>query len=213
MKLNQQKSSNPMWFDESGTSIPYNRTTSYERKAERVTMKLAKEAIRLNKLLTEYKDTIRQEVEELYELFLTENNGQIGKNKGGATFFNFDRSIKIEVSVQDLISFDPNLIELAKAKLDEVLNDGLNGAKEFVKPLLMDAFKTSNGKLDTKRVLGLRRYADRVKDVRYDEAMALIDKSIRRPKTREYFRVWVKDETGEYQDIQLNFANIKNEKA
>lgn len=213
MKLNQQKSSNSMWVDESGTSIPYNRTTPYERRAERVTVKLAKEAIRLNKLLTEYKDTIRQEVGELYELFLAENNGQIGKNKGGATFFNFDRSIKIEVSQQDLISFDPNLIELAKAKLDEVLNDGLNGAKEFVKPLLMDAFKTSNGKLDTKRVLGLRRYADRVKDARYDEAMALIDKSIRRPKTREYFRVWVKDETGEYQDIQLNFANIKNEKA
>lgn len=213
MKLNQQKSSNSMWLDEAGTSIPYNRTTPYERKAERVTVKLAKEAIRLNKLLTEYKDTIRHEVEELYELFLAENNGTIGKNKGGATFFNFDRSIKIEVSVQDLISFDPNLIELAKAKLDEVLNDGLNGAKEFVKPLLMDAFKTSNGKLDTKRVLGLRRYADRVKDARYDEAMALIDKSIRRPKTREYFRVWVKDEAGEYQDIQLNFANIKNEKA
>lgn len=198
-----------MWLDEAGSSIPYNRTTPYERKAERMTFKLAKEAIRLNKALADFKESVRKEAEELYELFVSENNGKVGKGRGGATFFNFDRSIKVEVSVQDLISFDENLINLAKEKLDEVLNEGLTGAKEFVKPLLMDAFKTSNGKLDTRRVLGLRRYAGRIKDTRYDEAMVLIDKSIRRPQTREYFRVWVKDETGEYQDIQLNFSSIK----
>lgn len=206
MKVNQQKSSEQLWKDETGMQIPYARVSGYERKAERVLSKVAKDAIRLNAALASYKDSFRQEAQELYELFLKENGGKVGK--GNATFYNFDRSLKVEVSVHDQISFDENLINLAKQKLDEVLNEGLDGAKDFIKPLVMDAFNTSNGKLDTKRVLGLRRHASRIKNAHYDEAMALIDKAIRRPSTREYYRVWVRDDKGEYKSVDLNFSSI-----
>jgi hypothetical protein len=207
MKINKQTPKDTLWVDEAGTQIPYNRTTKYERTAETSVYKLATDAIKLNEALTEYKNKLRKEAERLYALF-TEENGQLGKGKGGATFYNFDRSIKVEVSVNDQITFDENTIALAKEKLDELLNDGLQGAKDFVKPMVMEAFQTTAGKLDTKRVLGLKRHAARVKDDRYDEAMALIDKSVRRPSTKEYFRVWVRDENGEYQNVQLNFASI-----
>lgn len=208
MKINQQKSSDKMWADETGTEIPYSRTTKYERQAERSLASMAKEAVKINEGLAAFKERIRQESMELYELFCQENGGKPGKGRGGATFYNFDRSIKMEVSIHDLISFDENTIELAKQKLDELLNDGLTGAKDFVKPLVMEAFNTSGGRLDTKKVLGLKRHAAKVRQPLYDEAMALIDKAIRRPQTREYYRVWVRDERGEYQDIQLNFSAI-----
>lgn len=209
MKINQQKSTQLHWSDEAGNNIPYNRTTNYERNAERTTAKLAKEALKLNDNLITFKTLLKTEACKLYEAFCSENNGKIGQGKGNATFYNFDRSIKVEVAIQEAIIFDENTIELAKAKLDEVLNDGLIGAKDFIKPLVMDAFKNTGGRLDTKRVLGLRRYADRVQDPRYKEAMELIDKAIRKPKSKEYYRVWLKDAQGEYQDIQLNFASIQ----
>ncbi|MGB4776128.1 MAG: DUF3164 family protein [Daejeonella sp.] len=207
--ITQQKPADKMWKDEAGNSIPYARITEFERKAERLTFQKAKHAQKLHTELSEFKEDLKTEAQELYDLFCKENGGPIGKGKGGATFFNFDRSVKIEVSIQDRIEFDPNTIELAKDKLDEVLNDGLDGAKEFIKPLVMDAFKTTGGSLDTKRVLGLRRYADRVSDVRYAEAMTLIDKAIRKPQSKEYFRIWVKDNTGEFKNIDLNFSSIK----
>lgn len=212
LKINQQKPAHEVWVNETEQHIPYNRTTDFERKAERITAKLAKEAMRLNSSLKAFKTEVKQQAQSLYETFCLENKvtGK-GKGKGGATFYNFDRSIKIEVTVNEQISFDENTIELAKNKLDEMLNDGLAAAKDFIKPLVMDAFKTSGGKLDTKRVLGLRRYADRVTDPRYAEAMKLIDKAIRNPKSKEYFRVWVKDDAGQYQDIQLNFSAIEVE--
>lgn|GEM_PF-430326 len=209
--INQQKSADAFWKDEAAREIPYNRTTNYERLAERTTAKLAKAAADLNSRLTTFKTDLKNEALKLYQAFCAENNGKIGQGKGNATFYNFDRSIKVEVTVNEAISFDENTIELAKAKLDEVLNDGLDGAKDFVKPLVMDAFTTTGGKLDTKRVLGLRRYADRVKDARYLEAMSLIDKAIRKPKSKEYFRVWIKGDNGQYYDIQLNFAAIEVE--
>lgn len=209
MKIDQQKSSSPMWVNEDLQAIPYNRVTKYERNCEKQTAKLARAALDINNRLVDFKKNIQQIAEELYQEFLEQNNGKApGKGKGGLTLYNFDRSIKIEVSVQDSITFDENTIQLAKAKLDEVLEDGLNGAKDFVKPIVMDAFSTRGGKLDTKNVLGLRRYEADVKDPRYAEAMALISKAIRKPKSKEYYRVWLKDEAGKYVDVQLNFSAI-----
>lgn len=208
LTINSQKSTATNWTDESGSVIPYNRTTKYERNAERVTAALAKEAIRLNAGLTAFKQRIKDEALKLYTEFCNENGGKIGKGKGGATFYNFDRTIKVEVQVNEPITFDENTIKLAKDKLDELLNEGLENAKEFVKPLVMEAFETSAGKLDTKRILGLQKHTSRIKDERYADAMALISKAVRRQSTKEYFRVWVKDTNNEYIDIQLNFSAV-----
>ena len=72
----------------------------------------------------------------------------------------------------------------------------------------MSAFETSRGKLDTKKVLSLKRHASRIKDKRYHEAMDLIDKAIRKPESKTYFRVWEKDENGQYKSVDLNFSSI-----
>lgn len=208
LQINQQKLTGN-WIDEAGNEIPYNRVKPFERLNERKLAGIARKAVELNNRLKAFKEAVFIEVEEMYTAFIAENGGKApGKGKGGITLFNFDRTIKAELKVSDTIQFDDNFITLAKDKLDDLLKDGLSGAAEFVKPLVMDAFKTSGGKLDTKRVLGLRRYADRVSDPRYAEAMSFIDKAIRKPESKEYFRVWVKDNKGEYQDIQLNFSAI-----
>lgn len=209
LKINQQKSADKIWQDEAGVSIPYDRVKPSERLNERKLATIARQAIALNERLRTFKEDVFAEAAEMYAAFIAENGGKApGKGKGGITLYNFDRTIKAEVAVSEQIQFDENFINLAKDKLDDLLKEGLTGAAEFVKPLVMDAFKTSGGRLDTKRVLGLRRYADRITDVRYSEAMQLIDKAIRKPDSKEYFRVWVKDGSGEYKDVKLNFSSI-----
>lgn len=196
-----------MWIDEAGIKIPYARTTKFERAAEASLFKLATDALKLNEALQAYKESVFKEAERLYALFTSEK-GQIGKGKGGASFYNFDRSIKVIVNVQEQITFDENTIELAKNELDTLLNEGLEGAKEFVKPLVMDAFKQSNGRLDTRQVLGLKKHRSRINDPRFDRACDLIDQAIRRPHSKEYYQVWVRSDQGEYENIQLNFAAL-----
>ncbi|MDO3641950.1 DUF3164 family protein [Mucilaginibacter sp. L3T2-6] len=210
LTVKQQKPADGSWNDEAGRTIPYARIKQSERLNERELSGIAKQALNLNKALTAFKEHVFAKAEQMYDAFIAENGGKKpGKGKGGITLYNFDRSIKATVSVSEQIQFDDNYIDLAKAKLDELLQDGLSAAADFVKPLVMDAFTTSGGRLDTKRVLGLRRYADRIKDSRYAEAMAFIDKAIRKPNSKEYFQVWIKDDRGEYVDVQLNFSSIK----
>lgn len=206
MNITQQKSSEKIWKNEAGESVPYNRTTTYERAAERVTAILARKAVAINQVLSDFKQTIQFEAGELYEAFLKENNGVAGK--GNKVFYNFDRSVKIEVSVNETISFDENTIGLAKSKLDEFLTKNTHGIDAVIKELVLSAFETSKGRLDAKKVLSLKRHESRINDKLFSEAVGLIDKAIRRTDSKTYFRVWIKDDNGAYQNIDLNFSSI-----
>jgi hypothetical protein len=209
VRINQQKPADKIWADESGQHIPFDRIKQNERLNERQIAGLAKAALKLHKSLSAFKEEAFEIAQKLYDAFVESNGGKApGKGKGNITLYNFDRSLKVEVSVHEQIVFDEGFIQLAKTKIDEILEDGLSGAKDFVKPLVMDAFSRSGGQLDTKRVLALRKYEDRIRDPRYAEAMKHINNAIRRPSSRQYFRVWAKDAKGDYKDIQLNFSSI-----
>jgi hypothetical protein len=130
------------------------------------------------------------------------------RGKGNFMWYNFDRSIRIEVKIAERIEFDDLTIKAAKAKFDEFLDANIEGKVDFAKELVLDAFTTRNGKLDVKRVLSLLKYKSKVKDAIFQEAMTHLEASIRRPDSKTYFRISVKDDNGEYQYINLDFAAI-----
>lgn len=208
MNYNQQKPSDKVWSDESGTEIPYNRTTKVERLQERHSAKVAKSALDVNKRLHALNDLLTDLSQEAYDAFMS-SKGIDKKNKGNYTWYNFDRSIKIEVNVSEPIVFDSLTITAAKEKLDEFLDANITSKNGFIKQMVIDAFETQrSGSLDTKQVLKLTRYEDKVKSPKFSEAIKLIREAIRRPKSKTYRRVWLKDEAGKYQNIELNLSSL-----
>jgi len=204
------KTKDQIWKDETGMTIPVNRVTKAERLTERKTAQIVKKALDLNSRLKDFKRFIKDTAKEIYNAHLKENGGKEKTDyKGNFTFYNFDRSVKVEVNVSEPIEFDDIHIQLAQEKLQEFLENNINADNEFIKQLVLDAFKTRRGKLDTKRVLNLTRYVDKVKDPLFKEAVELINKSIRRRPSRMYFRVFVKDDNGKYQNIDLNLSSIE----
>lgn len=197
------------WKDESGAEIPANRITKSEKLRERLICKAAKDAYALNGALGEFKAKVRSTVQEIIDAVVLENDGKPITKKGSITLYNFDGSIKIETNISDRIDFDDLLLQQCKAKLDEMLNDKLSSIDDFIREIIMSAFETSRGKPDHRRLLGLKKYLARVKNPLFHEAMELLDKSIRRPDSRTYYRVWVRDENGGYQNIDLNFSSIE----
>jgi len=196
------------WVDESGIKIPVSRTTKEERNRERSAAKLLKEALAVNDRLKALKELVIEVCQKVYEESLSETN-TTGKNrKGNFTWYNFDRSIKVEVAIQDRIEFDDLKIQACKERLDEFISQGTLSVGEFMRQLIMSAFETSGGRLDAKKVMSLKKYKTRTKDPLYHQAMDLLDESIRRPESRTYFRVWAKDEAGKYQHVELNFSAI-----
>lgn len=209
--VKQQTSKEKEWIDESGTSIPYNRTTQSERLREKKAYTIAQKAININLVLCDFKRFVQEACEDVIELIRKDAKIKTD-SKGNATWYNFDHSIKIEINVNESIRFDDTLIDGAKEILMNLIDKNING-DGFIKAIVSEAFQTSSGRLDTKRILGLKKHSSRItnKDIKkeWDKAMSLIAQSITRPNSKSYFRIWVKDDEGEYQNIDLNFSSIK----
>jgi hypothetical protein len=92
--------------------------------------------------------------------------------------------------------------------LDSFIELNVDGRVDFVKELVNDAFKTSRGQLDSRKVMSLMRYRNKIKDNTFREALDLIEESIRRPESKIYYRISEKDESGEYKSVELNLSSI-----
>lgn len=203
-----QTTKQPTWKDENGVTVPVNRLTKGEKLREKNAHQLVKQAEDLNKRLEAFKAQIREmcsEVERVASEELTVNRESL---KGNITWFNFDRSIKIERSISEPMTFDDLTITAAKYKLDEFLNDAIESKFDFAKEMIISAFETTKGKLDPKKITPLTRYEKRVNHKLFSEACALIQAAIRRPDSKTYYRVWQKDDEGKYKAVELNFSNI-----
>jgi hypothetical protein len=203
---NQQKSK--VWTDEAGNSIPATHIKSIEKVNEKITASIACQAIKVSQQLAKFKENCEKLVEQAFTAFKKHYQGSKQDFKGNITIFNFDRTIKVEVRVSDAIQFDDLTIMEAKAQLEAFLNDGISAKDAVIKQMVLEAFSTARGKLDVKKILALKRYADRIKDERYEKAMSLIDQAIRRPDSATYYRVWVKAPQGHYEAIPLALADV-----
>lgn len=202
-----QKIKDQKWKDESGTFVPIGYISKGTRMKEHHAGVLIKEAKSLNKKLAEYKADVQKLCNEVYAVMLEEFKTK-AEGKGNYSWFNFDRSIKVDVSISDRIEFDDIAITACKNKLDEFLNLTLDSKQEFVKELVADAFSTSRGKLDAKKVMGLLKYRTKINAPLFQEALNLIESSIRRPDSKVYFRIWEKQPDNSYKLIDLNFSSI-----
>lgn len=210
LNVRNQKSNTQHWIDETGNQTQYNRLYKHEKLAEKYSAKMLKEGLRINNALAEFKALVVQACAELQEQYMKDKELEvIGQGKGNFTWYNFDRSIKIESAVHDQITFDDNGIESCKTLLDQFIDENIESKDIVIKELVNDAFSTSRGKLDAKKVMNLLRYRSKIKYPLFQKAMDMLEESIRRPSSRTYFRIWAKDHNGEYQNIDLNFSSIK----
>lgn len=205
-KKKAQSSTQKLWIDETGFQLPYSRTTKSERLQERASVSLLNKALSINSKLVDFKSQVTKVCDEVFETFMQEND--VKNKKGNFTFYNFDRSIKVEVSVSDRIEFDDLQITACQEKLDEFIDNNVESKDHFIKQLVMDAFETSRGKLDAKKVMSLLKYKSKISNPLFQQAMKFLEDSIRRPDSKKYFRIWVKDESGKYQNVDLNFSSI-----
>ncbi len=57
------------------------------------------EAVKINSKLVVFKKQMQDVCHQVYDAFMAENNNSEKQRKGNFTWYNFDRSLKIEVSI------------------------------------------------------------------------------------------------------------------
>lgn len=209
-EIKQQTKVDVNWIDESKNAVQYKRTSDSERTNEFEAFKIAKKAIALNADLTAFKAALKDSVDKVIKVFLKENEMEsMGEKwKGNFTFFNFDRTIKIEMNSNDQIVFDEQLLMGCKAKLNTFLDENVNTTSDIIKQLILGAFDNSKGKIDSKKVMNLLKYKGKVQNKLFGEAMDMLQSSIRVNGSKLYYKVAILQEDGSYEYVDLNFSNI-----
>lgn len=207
MNIRKQKPKTE-WQDEAGNNITWDQLKKSEKVNETITYNIAKAALKANEQLKKLKQFIITSMQKAIDAFHADYTGKRTAFKGNYTIYNFDQSIKVVVHVTNPIRFDDLHIQRAKDLLDEFLKEGISAKNSYIKDMVLSAFETRRGQMDVKKILALQRYADRIDDTRYKEAMQLITQAIRRPDSATYYQVWVKDDAGKYQAIALSLSDV-----
>ncbi len=205
-----QTQKNNTWIDATGVPIPYTRVTGTERQKEKAADKLIKKANAINELMVEFKKLLATDCDDLYQRTLKENKADMEKvRKGNFTWYNFDKTVRIERNINERIDFKQPEIGLAKEKFDDFINKNVTATDEMVSQLVSDAFQNTKSGLDAKKVLSLLKYRSKIKSQAFQDALDLIEKSIERGDSKTYYKIALKNaENGEYEYIDLNFSNV-----
>lgn len=198
--------------DAQGRLIHESMIKPIDQERDRLVQLMVDRARSLNSQLAAFKAQVFGDVRAFIEMSFEEYGAKVGGKKGNVTLLTFDGRYKLQIAVQDSISFDERL-QAARSLIDECLAEWTEGARPEVVTLVNDAFRTdTKGEIRTARVLALRRLE--IADERWQRAMKAIGEACMVTSSKEYVRVYERIEDSElYRPISLDIAVVTAQEA
>lgn len=194
------------WQDARGNLVPESKVKPIDKLRDQCVRDLCGMAEAQMRGLAKFKLQAMQDVAALVTASLEQYGVKSGGDKGNVTLTSFDGEYKILRQMQDQIVFSEQL-QGAKVLIDQCVTRWAEGANDNIKVLINDAFQVDKaGKINTDRVLGLRRLD--IQDEDWLQAMQAISDSIQVASTKPYIRFYKRNASGGYDPITLDLAAV-----
>jgi hypothetical protein len=191
--------------DQQGRLVPLEMVKPIDRARSDLVMEIVGERLSLAKVLKDFRDHAMADVKAFVEISAEQYGAKIGGQKGNLTLTSFDGKYQVVVAVADCITFDERL-QAAKSLVDECLKTWTDGARPELKAIVDNAFAVDKaGKINTGRVFALRRLD--IDDPKWKRAMEAISDSVTIHSTKEYIRIYERNEKGDYIRVNLDIAS------
>lgn len=170
--------------------------------------RLAAKAAAANAVLVALRGEIFAEATAYRELLAEKYGVKRRGTKGNMTFCTVDTTIRLTIAVGETLTFGPEL-EVAKQLIDDCIRRWSEGSSNNIRALVDQAFQVDKkGKLNTDRILGLRRLQIEDETGDWEKAMNIIGDSVRVMASKEYARFYlIEKDTGAETPIRLDLAN------
>ena len=197
---------NGFMTDSQGRQVPANMVKDIDKLRDQTVREIADKALRMRDQLAAFKHGLREELLSYLQLSSERYGKTYGGKKGNITLMSYDGSLKLILAVNEHIVFDERL-QIAKSIIDECINRWAAGSRSEIQALVNSAFYVDKtGNINIARILGLRRLD--ITDPDWKRAMEAITESIQVSGSKEYLRVYTREENGEYRQVSLDVAAL-----
>jgi hypothetical protein len=192
--------------DSMGRQVPIDMVGALDKLRDRTVRDIAAKALSMRDTLSAFKHKIREDLLTYLSLSAEKYGKKYGGRKGNITLMSFDGSLKIILAINENIVFDERL-HIAKTIIDECITRWSKGSRDEIRALVNNAFYVDKqGNINTNRILGLRRL--NISDPKWKKAMDAITDSIQVAGSKEYLRIYTREENGEYRQVALDVAAL-----
>lgn len=173
--------------DAKGALVPVELIKPQHQLEDETVRKIMGFALALSDQVSRFKGHVFEDL-GAFDAILEQQYGLTkGGPKGNRTYQSYDGLMKIEVRVADLLDFGPEL-QVAKALLDECLNEWSADARPEVRALITKTFNTDKeGQVN--RALVFMLLSLDVEDPRWNRAMDALREAIRIVGSKTYYRI------------------------
>lgn len=205
------KSTDTVWHNAAGDAVPFKFVPQVDKQKESLAGKIHTAALKVEASLTALHELVTEATTAVQSWMKTEyaiKHKKAKKEAKAFTWFNFDRSIKIEADVNDIIKWNDALLTEAHTLLNEYISGEIGDTHQLIKGLVNDAFSSSRGAIDSRKVFQILKHESKIKNSKFQKACTLIKQAQDVDKTKLYQRVWEVQSNGEYRNINLNFSSL-----
>lgn len=191
--------------DAKGGLVPVNLIKPQNLLEDELVRKVIGFAVALSEQIARFKQHTFDDLGSFEALLAQEYGSTVGGAKGNKTLTTHDGLFKITVQVADNIVFGPEL-QIAKALVDECLNEWASGARDEIRAIVTRAFNTDKaGQINRSEVFMLLRLE--IEDDRWQRAMKAIRDAMRVEGSKTYVRCHRRDSVDSaWQAITIDLA-------
>ena len=192
--------------DSMGRLVPIEIVSEIDKLRDQTVRGIMKDAFGMRDKLEAFKQEVKENILAFVQLSAEKYGKKWGGSKGNFTLTTFDGKYRMIVAIDENIFFDERL-QVAREIISDCIGKWSEGTRSELKALVNDAFQVDKtGKINTNRVLGLRRLD--IQDEDWKRAMQAISDSIQVTGSKQYIRFYEKNENGKYVQIPLDVAAL-----
>lgn len=193
--------------DPQGRLVPVETIRPIDIARNDLVLEIIAKAMPLREQLARFRTSAMDDIDAFIALSAERFQAKLGGAKGNVTLMSYDGQYMIRRAIDEYTVFDERL-QVAKQLIDECITEWSAGARAEIRTLINDAFQVDKeGKVNTKRVLGLRRLD--IADPRWRRAMDAIGESLLTVGSKAYLRLYERRADGSYRQLPMDISSVE----
>jgi hypothetical protein len=193
--------------DARGALVPEELVRDTDKLIDQSVRAIMRHAQELSARIARFKGHTHDDVASLRALLAEKYEASLGGKKGNLTLTSHDGTMKVQVQIQDHITFGPEL-EIAKGLVDECISGWSEDARPELRALVEHAFQVDKqGRINRAALYQLRRLD--IEDESWKGAMTALTDSMRVIGTSTYLRFYARDTAqGQWRAVPIDIAAV-----